>query len=275
MDQSLGQRLTALGWQCGSVIPESLYPHIEALTRNEYRALIQPQSPDWLIIFTQSCDLVAGTLEQEPAAEFLWCRPIPQPRAQFRDLRSTRRLDFRPDRENHPEVVLSVHAAHDRYAVPRNALERSQPRVDRTLSATSVRRLQAWLALRYSRPAWPDEFVQRLASAHGQIVSVLESVARDDLAEVRIAFAPSDIELDQSQSYRVLIYFVVDETVWNSAPESRQRIHAAFALFVSTLEKCRGVQVDQESGVFSGAQFTWQQMQITDLWNFANLTWRE
>jgi hypothetical protein len=171
--------------------------------------------------------------------------------------------------------VLSVHAAHDRYAVPRNALERSQPRVDRTLSATSVRRLQAWLALRYSRPAWPDEFVQRLASAHGQIVSVLESVARDDLAEVRIAFAPSDIELDQSQSYRVLIYFVVDETVWNSAPESRQRIHAAFALFVSTLEKCRGVQVDQESGVFSGAQFTWQQMQITDLWNFANLTWRE
>jgi hypothetical protein len=138
-----------------------------------------------------------------------------------------------------------------------------------------VRRLQAWLALRYSRPAWPDEFVQRIASAHEQIVSALESVARDDLAEVRIALAPSDMELDHDQCYRVLAYFVVDETVWNSAPESRERIYAAFGSFVSVLEGCGGVLVDQESSVLSGAQFTWQQMQITDPWNFANLTWRE
>lgn len=275
MGQSLGQRLSVLGWHCGSVIPDSLYPDIEALTRTEYRAPVRPEPPDWLIVVTQSCDLVAGTLDQEPVVEFLWCRSIPQPRAQFRDLRSTRRLDFRPHRQNHPEVVLSAHAAHDRYAVLRDALERGQPHTNRTLSAISVRRLQAWLALRYSRPAWPDEFVQRIASAHEQIVSALESVARDDLAEVRIALAPSDMELDHDQCYRVLAYFVVDETVWNSAPESRERIYAAFGSFVSVLEGCGGVLVDQESSVLSGAQFTWQQMQITDPWNFANLTWRE
>jgi len=219
--------------------------------------------------------LVAGTLDQEPLIEILWCRSIPQPRAQFRDLRSTRRLDFRPNRQNHPEAVLSAHAAHDRYTVPRSTLELSQPRTDRALSTISVRRLQAWLALRYSRPAWPNEFVQRISSVHDQILNALETVARDDIAEVRIALAPFDMELDQSQAYHVLVYFVVDEAVWNSAPDSRQRIHAAFGSFVSALRRCTGIYVDQESSVLSGAQFTWQQMQITDPWNFANLTWRE
>jgi hypothetical protein len=275
MAETLGQRLSILGWQCGSVIPASLFRDIEAFAPSQHREPLRPQDADWLVVLSQTCDVLAGTLDQEPHVELLWCRAIPTPRAQFRDLRSTRRLDFRPHRQSHPAVVLSAHAAHDRYAVPRSVLEGGTPRADRTLSTVSIHRLQAWLALRYSRPAWPDAFVARIAPAHEAILAALESVGRDDLAEVRIALAPNDAELPATENYRLLVYFVVDEGVWNSDPAGRQRIHAAFGAFVNALGGCAGIEVDHESAVLSGARFTWQQMQITEPWNFANLTWRD
>ena len=275
MAETLGQRLSTLGWQCGSLIPASLYRDIEALAPSQHREPLRPQDADWLLVLSQTCDVLAGTLDQEPHVELLWCRAIPAPRAQFRDLRSTRRLDFRPHRQTHPEVVLSAHAAHDRYVVPRAVLERGAPRADRMLSAVSIHRLQAWLALRYSRPAWPDEFVTRIAPAHEAIVTALEGVGRDDIAEVRIAIAPNDAELTGSESYRLVVYFVVDENVWNTDAPGRQRIHVAFSAFLSALGRCAGIEVDQESRVLSGARFTWQQMQVTEPWNFANLTWRD
>jgi hypothetical protein len=275
MADTLGKRLRAMGWQCGSLIPESLYPEIEALAASPIREPLRPQAADWLVVLSQSCDLLAESLDQEPHVELLWCRPIPRPRAQFRDMRSTRRLDFRPHRQNHADVVLSAHAAQDRYVVPRSLLAAAAPRGDRILSAVSVQRLQAWIALRYSRPAWPDQFVGRITPARERLLEALESVERDDIAEVRIALAPNDAELPDGENYRVVVFFVVDEEVWNTAPAERSRIYTAFGAFVSALGSCPGVQLDDASEVVNGARFTWQQTQMTELWNFANLTWRE
>lgn len=275
MAETLGEQLDALGWQSGSVVPESLYAEIETATASPHRASLRPQDQDWLIVLSQSCDVVAATESQEPDVELLLCHPIARPRAQFLDLRSTRQLDFRPNRVGLPALVLTAHAARDRYIVPRSLLMGAGPRADRRFSPESVRRLQAWIALRYSRTAWPNELVTRIAPAHEAILQALEDVGRHDVAEVRVALAPNDRELPSSENYRLAVFFVVDEEIWNSSPEERERIQTAFRAFVVALSRCAGAELDGASRVVSGAEFTWQQMQMTDAWNFANLTWRE
>lgn len=275
MPETLGEQLDGLGWQSGSVVPETLYAEIEAATVLPHRPGLRPQDNDWLIVLSQSCDVVALTESQEPYVELLLCHPIARPRAQFLDLRSTRQLDFRPNRADLPELALTAHAARDRFVVPRALLTRTGPRADRRLSSESVRRLQAWIALRYSRAAWPDELVSRIAPAHEAILEALEGVGRNDVAEVRVAVVPNDAELSSSENYRLAVFFVVDEEIWNSSPDERERIQAAFRAFVVALSRCSGVELDGASRVVSGAEFTWQQMQMTDAWNFANLTWRE
>jgi hypothetical protein len=274
MAETLGEQLDALGWQCGSVISESLYAEIETVTAAPHRVALRPQEREWLIVLSQSCDVVARTVDQEPHVELLLCHPIAQPRAQFLDLRSTRQLDFRPNRGDHPDLILTAHAAHDRYIIPRSLLTRASPRADRRLSPESVRRLQAWIALRYSRAAWPNQFVSRIASAQKTILEALEGVGRHDVAEIRVALAPNDRELPSSESYRLAVFFVVDEEIWNSVPTERERVQAAFSAFVAALGNCAGIELDDASSVVSGAEFSWQQMQMTDAWNFANLTWR-
>lgn len=45
---------------------------------------------------------------------------------------------------------------------------------------------------------------------------------------------------------------------------------------MSVLKGCQGIELDEElSDVVSGNQFTWQDTQQTDLWDFANLSHRD
>lgn len=76
--------------------------------------------------------------------------------------------------------------------------------------------------------------------------------------------------------YHVAVYFVVDETTWNTDQDGRAAIHRAFGRFVGELAACEGIEVDQDlSQVISGGEFRWQAAQATDEWNFANLSHRE
>jgi hypothetical protein len=99
---------------------------------------------------------------------------------------------------------------------------------------------------------------------------------KEDIAEVRVGIAERDEELAEGVAYHLVIYFIVDEAVWNGDPAGRGLIQAAFANFVAALNACHGIEVNQDlSGVVSGAEFTWQETRATDEWNFANLSHSE
>jgi hypothetical protein len=232
------------------------------------------QPDDWLVLVSQTCDVLAAKLESEPYVEVLHCRPVAKLRSQYKELRSTRTLDFKPNRATHEAVVLTAHAVADRYLLPREMLKEHAPD-GRRLSEVSAARVLAWYALRYGRPTWPDELVVRIGKAKAALEAALEPL-KDDIAEVRVAIAEKDQELAVGQNYTLAVYFVVDEAVWDGDVEGRQATHAAFAQFVSALDGCDGIAVDQDlSEVVSGAEFTWQDTRATDEWNFANLSHRE
>lgn len=273
---AFGDDVAQRGWQTGSVLPADLLPQLAPYLTRPGQAPMPVSVDDWLVVISQTCDILATRLDAEPYVEVLHCRPVAgKPRKGRRDLQSTRYLDFRPNRATHAELVVGAHAIADRYIISRELLPAYAPDPARRLSDVSSHRVLAWYALRAARPSWPNAFVDRISGAKDVLEEALEPLA-DEIAEVRLAIAESDVELEPGQTYHVAVYFVVDEITWNTDADGRAAIHAAFGRFVGELIACAGIEVDQElSQVISGGEFRWQVAQATDEWNFANLSHRE
>ncbi|QDQ28456.1 hypothetical protein FNU76_20000 [Chitinimonas arctica] len=272
---SFGEGIGQQGWCAGAVVPADMLPAIANDLTLPGQPSPQIDPADWLVVVSQTCDVVAAKLEQEPLVELLHCQPIAKLRKGTKELRSTRHLDFKPNRQTHPDLCLTAHAVANRYHVPRQVLLGFGADPDKKLSDLSIDRILAWYALRYGRPSWPNNFVDRISGGRQALEDALESLA-DDIAQVRVGIAEKDDELPDGQSYHIAVNFVIDEGVWNGLLDARTTIYEAYADFVSVLNDCIGVEVNQRfSGVVSGAKFSWQEMQSTDEWNFANLTHRE
>jgi len=273
---AFGDEVAQRGWQTGSVVPADMLPELAAHLTRPGQQPAQVTADDWLVVVTQTCDIIATKLEAEPLVEVLHCHAVKRkPDKGKRDLRSTRFLDFRPNRALHADLVVTAHAVADRYVIPRDLLAAHAPDPARRLSDVATRRVLTWYALRAARPSWPNHFVDRISAAKDALEGALEPLA-EDIAQVRVSIREKDDELDAGQAYNVAVFFVVDEDTWSSDVDGREAINAAFANFVAELNACDGVDVDEElSGVVCGGAFTWQETQQTDEWNFANLSHRE
>lgn len=273
---AFGDDVAQRGWQTGSVVPAAMLPALEQhLTRPGLQP-IQVAATDWLTVVSQTCDVVASRLDQEPLIEVLHCRPhAGKPRKGRRDLESTRHLDFRPNRATHQQLVLSAHAIADRYVIPRELLAVHDPDAGRALDAAASRKVLAWYALRAGRPSWPNNFCDRVRTIRDALEDALDTLS-DEIAEVRVGIVEKAQELEPGQPYHVAVFFVVDESVWNGDAVGRKAINDAFANFVAELNACGGVTVDQDlSEVVPGNEFSWQDTRQTDLWDFANLSHRD
>jgi len=51
------------------------------------------------------------------------------------------------------------------------------------------------------------------------------------------------------------------------APTAREACAAANSDFADTRRACQGIEIDEDSEVVSGAQFNWETMRLTHLWN--------
>lgn len=262
-------------WQTGAALPADM---LSSLAKDLSRPGCAPPKiaeDDWVVVVSQTCDIVVDKLEAEPFVEVLHGhRRSGKPRAEFSNLRSTRQIDFHPNPQKHPDVVLTAHAVADRYIVPREWFAQHDPDPTRCLSAAAASRILAWYALRAERPSWPDTLVRRLRGAVPELLASLKPVS-DSIAEVRVAIDERD-ELDATRPYHVAVFFVVDEQVWKDDESQRIAIYTAHGQFAAALARCTGIEVNMDrSDVVPGAEFTWQATRVTDMWNFANLSQRD
>lgn len=273
---AFGDDVAQRGWQTGSVVPAAMLPELVPHLTRPGQQPAQVAADDWLIVVSQTCDVVAHKLEAEPLVEVLHCRPhAGKPRKQFRDLQSTRQLDFRPHRASHQNLVLTARAIVDRYVIPRELLAAHDPDAGRALDAGASQKVLAWYALRAGRPSWPNNFCDRVRGVRVALEAALDDLS-DEIAEVRVGIVEKDQDLDHAQPYHVAVFFVVDEDVWNGDIAGRKAINDAFVKFVAELNACDGVEVNEElSDVVPGNKFSWQDTKQTDLWDFANLSHRD
>lgn len=274
---AFGEDVAQRGWQTGSVVSAAMLPALAQHLSRPDQAAAEVTEADWLVVVSQTCDIVARKFEAEPLVEILHCKPHPgKPRKGQRDLESTRYLDFRPNRDVHPNLVLTAHAIANRYVIPRGLLTDHGPDVGRCLDAGAAQKVLAWYALRAGRPSWPNRFCDRINKTVREALELSLNSLTDEIAEVRVAIQEKFQELEPDQPYHIAVFFVVDEDVWNGDVNGRAAIHNAFATFVAELNACDGIEVNEElSEVVPGHEFSWQETKQTDLWDFANLSHRD
>ena len=265
----IGAALRLRQWRSGSVLASASIKEIVPYLRHDSTGGVRKILPaDWLVVISHTCDLYASTLKVEPFAELLHCTVVDKLDTNFTNQKSTRRLHFRPNRAKFPAVYLNAHATADRFQVPRELLITAELDSDRSLPIEIADAVRGWLALRYDRAAWPDELNDRLAPMRQQYVKALAPL-NDNSTELRVAISPPSNEVGD---FELAVFLIVDEEVWESGAENRATCQIAFNAFLSALNKTQGVVVHSDSQALSGADFSWQLMRKTDIWNFANLT---
>lgn len=141
-------------WRQGGVLPDDASKALE---------LTNPDSPErtFAVVISHDCDLAADP-DRELFVELVIGRLIDAIKADSH-AKSARRLQI----EFHgPQGLLAAElsAAHKVF-VKKEDLASFAPRIDIRLDAQGLSILQRWLAARYRRAAFPDEFERRLKIA--------------------------------------------------------------------------------------------------------------
>lgn len=153
MTDGVSHRLRSAGWRQGDIVA---YQH-----SSDYILLSVDRRPNLdlenvkLIVLTQDCDLLQPEVK-EPFVELIGTSISSQADPNCLYLRNPRKL-FLP---YGPEWLnMSIH---DRFRVPKVNLAAMKPDRDRCITEVDRRVLKKWVAARYTRPAFPDEFNKRL-----------------------------------------------------------------------------------------------------------------
>jgi len=199
--------LRGANWQQGSVCRNVDVPLLLATPAHPQLAC---REDDWLVVVTQTCDLLQGDLVKEPQAELLRLSPSrPSINTSLGWGQHPRFIQL----ERSASGLILYGSVHDRVWIPKSRLDAIRPDTTRAISEEDTRMLAKWLASRYLRPAFPDAFNLRLQPVEKALGKFLRT-QRKRLRAVYCTLSSMD-ELPDEDSYEaefVLVYPYQDLT---------------------------------------------------------------
>ena len=159
----IGSALEQNGWQQGSLFSDADATNICAnigVTINQ---------PFVLIVASQSCDIANNNLELDPHVEVYAARLIEKPEGNYQHNKNARLLHTKfiqrqPGAGMSSEKYIEI-KAFEKHFVPKALLQGFVPDTDKQMEEYDVRNFADWLAARYSRPALPTAFNNRIDAA--------------------------------------------------------------------------------------------------------------
>lgn len=202
-------------WRQGNVLPDDASKALD---------LSHPESPErtFVVVTSHDCDLAADP-NREPFVELVTGRVIDAIKADSH-AKSARRLQIEFHR---PQGLLAAElsAVHKAF-VKKDDLAPFDPRTDVSLDAQGLSILQRWLAARYRRAAFPDEFERRLKEA--KMPRCIEKALDTAGKHVVAVFFDVDGGEDSQRNgpgdlYRLGIYLLYDTSQNESDAEAAAR----------------------------------------------------
>ena len=202
-------------WRQGDVLPDDASKALD---------LSHPESPErtFVVVISHDCDLTADP-GREPFVELVTGRLVDAIKADSH-AKSARRLQI----EFHgPQGLLAAElsAVHKAF-VKKDDLAPFDPRTDVSLDAQGLSILQHWLASRYRRAAFPDEFERRLKEAKmpRRIEKALDTAGKHVVAVLFDVDGGEDSQRNGPDDlYRLGIYLVYDTSQNESDAEAAAR----------------------------------------------------
>jgi hypothetical protein len=132
-----------------------------------------------------------------------------------------------------------------------------------------------WVAKRYTRAAFPDEFNRRTDAARESLADLFKKHGDLILSihiRIEIRIEPEDTELPEGEDYRIMLYARCERQTWEDAP-SRSATTKLVEQIGIKLAKCEGILVD-ESVLVPEHRFSLEDLRETDRWDYDYLTYR-
>jgi hypothetical protein len=222
------------GWQQGAILPAPLRDGVVGLHNGS-----AIRDRDVLLVVSQSCDILHGSLEAEPLVEVIGARRVDSPDPLSINRRNPRKLHL--ILSSRGSAVIEV-LSHDRGTLARERLSEAAP--DGVLEPAALEDLIAWLARRYSRPAFPDAFMERLGNVRRRLERLVRSFS-DEIVGVYVALSDWG-ELSDDVAYEIVLLLVVDSNHWYEGPNERNRLdNELHARLVQILNAAPGIRVVQ------------------------------
>lgn len=222
-----------LGWRQGSIF-----------FRNDtwaFQSWFPAVSHDsYLMVITHTCAVVSDSLQKEPTAEFLVLKRTESLEKEHANGRNPRLLSFYVT-ENNIDIPVLAHIS-KRYSFARHWLLNSTPHENITISDETLRKLTTWLARRYTRPAFPDEFNRRTDAPFNKIQKKFKKAAYKEAVNNLISFALEipeyKKELSEGEDYELGVYLIVDG---EQLELHRDKYEELIIYVTGELENCEGI----------------------------------
>lgn len=233
-----------MGWRQGSLLPESLHAEVRV---NPFATSL-PQDVRFVVI-SQTCDLVHGSLDAEPAAEVIAGRRIDRVLHEKQHARNPRELHLGFRSSDGSEIPVAFRIW-DRGFVDRTVLIGVAPDSSLSVPDDDLRVLIRFVARRYDRVAFPDEFLRRFDHVKDRIEKLTRK-HKDDIIDIFLILEPFEElrPLDgtaQDKNYSVRVYVVVTEGFFYENPNGLKEMRGTTGqLIKKAIRECPGVDLDE------------------------------
>lgn len=250
-------RIRQQGWRQGAYLEENTL-----LDWHPQPAPGAAQAPGIAVILSQDCDLIHSSPSGEPWVEALIARQAP-PDGNLAWGRNPRRLQFEI------EGTLWEADCNHRCRFSRRLLADTPPK---GVLPVPIRNLiTAWIAKRYTRPAFPDTLNNRLRARQDAIRRLFQRHG-SHIQQVLLAYQPSG-EADDTVNYSIILTLVM--TAEDHANHTlRTDAEAAVAALMAALQNCPGIDL-LDCYLRSEVEVTLDDLRFTQSWDFDHLTHRQ
>lgn len=197
----IGNQLEEAGWKQGSIVrSENIHSIADAIKLPFDNNFI-------FLVASQSCDIANNNIDLEPYVEISLARSIDKINGNYAHNKNPRILHTQIIRRTNDSSVFSEKyielKAFDKFFIKKEVFKELKPDLDRVLHDRQLKSYVAWLAARYSRPALPTEFNNRIdASIDPNKLKDKVKKGGAQLLGIYVEITP-DTEIKESESYSV------------------------------------------------------------------------
>lgn len=225
---------------------------------------LDPQAK--LILLSHSCDIVQSSYDAEPYVEFFVARPASELDGTKTNGKNPRFLQLHfvvSGGENLYEINV-----HEKYRDQRSILERGTPDSSCRISRGDIQIMGRWAGKRYHRPAFPTAFDKRAALSKKKFKRAFEQYGARVTGT--FIFFESDLELADSEPYRIIVRVVAPRAVLEDESEERTLSKLVEKLW-EAFGGCSGIEV-KELKLDSEAEFSLEDWKTGKFWDWEYLS---
>lgn len=223
-----------------------------------------------VIVLSHDCDVSGSDFDREPFVELITGQVVDDHDGNLTHGKNPRRLQLDMSQSAASDALVEL-SIHDRHWVERRRLVGRHPDSDRGLSSDGRSTLRRWVAKRYNRAAFPDEFNRRIQPCESSMRRVLKQKGMDISAVWLSVSPPTEIQLPLE--YDVQLWFTMATDDYDDESKRVRALECGQAV-AALVDGCDGISVDFDE-VVPEAEFSIESMRVLQRWDYDDLTIRQ